>query len=292
MYMSSQPLYMLFVQLGRVSSSAQSRGVEVKFQGFTIASPVSNNVQQADVVFGAGALGSDLKACVILWHGCGSHRCFSQEPSLIVLISAPHFLKKTSPRSLSLFSFCWVLVVFWPRRDPSTNYRKYTVFPQRGLRGSTISDNSSVSVKVIYYLCRTGFAVSFFRMNSTLVAGKCNFIAWRSCWVCGAASGYELCPDKNLFLGCVKAGYLPRSDLSCGLLSDCSLLRTAIWWNGDSSRKQPGWMELFAPVVSSVEPPKVPGEHTPRTFEQGRKTDLSLCRKVTRANKDTEVTCN
>lgn len=86
-------LYMLFVQLGRVSSSAQSRGVEVKFQGFTITSPVSNNMQQTDVVFGAGALGSDLKACVILWHGCGSHRCFSQEPSLIVLISAPHFLK-------------------------------------------------------------------------------------------------------------------------------------------------------------------------------------------------------
>lgn len=105
-------IYMLFVQLGRVSSSAQSRGVEAKFQGFTRTSPVSNNVQQTDVAFGAGALGSDLKACVILWHGCGSHRCFSREPSLIVLISAPHFRKKTSPRSLSLFSFCWVFGCF------------------------------------------------------------------------------------------------------------------------------------------------------------------------------------
>lgn len=44
-------------------------------------------------------------------------------------------------------------------------------------------------------------------MNSSLVAGKCTFIAWRSCWVCGAESWYELCPDKNLFLGCVKAGF-------------------------------------------------------------------------------------
>lgn len=56
-------LYMLFVQLGRESSSALSRGVEVRFQGFTITSPVWNNVQQTDVVF--GALGSDLRAYVI-----------------------------------------------------------------------------------------------------------------------------------------------------------------------------------------------------------------------------------
>lgn len=118
MYMSSRPLYMLFVQLERVSSSAQGRGVEVKFQGFTVTSPVSNDVQQTDVAFGAGALGSDSRACVILWHGCSSHRCFRREPSLIVLISAPHFLK-TSLCLLSLLSFCRVLVVFRPHRDPS-----------------------------------------------------------------------------------------------------------------------------------------------------------------------------
>lgn len=91
---------------------------EVKFQGFTVTFPVSNNVQQTDVVFGAGALWSDLRAYVILWHGCSSHRCFRREPSLTVLVSAPHFLK-TSLCLLSRFSFCWVLVVFWPYRDPS-----------------------------------------------------------------------------------------------------------------------------------------------------------------------------
>lgn len=58
MYMSSRALYTLFVQLESVSSSAQSRGLEVKFQGFAVTSPVSNNTEQTDVAFGAGALGS------------------------------------------------------------------------------------------------------------------------------------------------------------------------------------------------------------------------------------------
>lgn len=39
---------------------------EVKFQGFTVTSPVSHNVQQTDGAFGAGPLGSDLRAYVIL----------------------------------------------------------------------------------------------------------------------------------------------------------------------------------------------------------------------------------
>lgn len=175
-----------------------------------------------------------------------------------------------------------------------TNDRKYTVFPRRGLRGSTISDNSSVSVKVIYYLCRADFTVQFVRMNSTLVAGKCNFIAWRSCWVCGAASGSSCRPDKNFVPGMCKGGFLPRSNLSCGLLSHCSLLRAAIWCNGDSSRKA-AWLDgaFFAPVVSSVEPPQKCLESThPELLSREGKQDLSPCRKVTRANKDTKVTCN
>lgn len=54
-------LYMVFVQLERVSSSAR----EVEFQSFTVTFSVWNSVQQTDVVFGAGALGSDLRAYVI-----------------------------------------------------------------------------------------------------------------------------------------------------------------------------------------------------------------------------------
>lgn len=141
------PLYMLFVQLERLSSSAPSRRVEVQIQAFTGTSPLSNHLQQTDVGFGAR-----------LRHGCSSHRCLRQERSFIVLISAPRFLKR-SLRLLSLCSFCWVLVVFPPHRDPLTNYRKYTVFPQRALRASTISDNSAASVKVIYYLCRADCTV-------------------------------------------------------------------------------------------------------------------------------------
>lgn len=57
MYMSSQAIYMLFVQLESVSSSAQRRRVEVKFQGFTVTSPVSNKAERADVVFGVWGFG-------------------------------------------------------------------------------------------------------------------------------------------------------------------------------------------------------------------------------------------
>lgn len=97
-------LYMVFVQLERVSSSAR----EVEFQSFTVTFSVWNSVQQTDVVFGAGALGSDLRAYVISWHGCCSHRCSTWEPGSIVLISALRFLK-TSLWFLSRFFFCCVL---------------------------------------------------------------------------------------------------------------------------------------------------------------------------------------
>lgn len=55
------------------------------------------------------------------------------------------------------------------------------LFPQRALRGSTIGDNGSVAVEVIYYLRRADFVFGFFfRMNSTLVGGKRNCTARRS----------------------------------------------------------------------------------------------------------------
>lgn len=85
-------LYMLFVQLERVSSSAQSRGVEVKFQRFY--HNLSNVIQfTANRCCIWGWSFGIRWAYVILWHGCSSHRCFRQEPSLIVLTLAPHFLK-------------------------------------------------------------------------------------------------------------------------------------------------------------------------------------------------------
>ena len=116
MYMSSRPSICCLFSWKEYPSLLRA-GVEVRFQGFTVTPPVCN-VQHTDVVFGAGALGSHWRTYVILGHGCSSHRCFRREPSLLVLVLAPHFLK-TSLCLLWLFFFCWVLVVFWPHRDPS-----------------------------------------------------------------------------------------------------------------------------------------------------------------------------
>lgn len=63
--------------------------------------------------------------------------------------------------SLTRFSFRRGWVVFCSRRDPA-QMTGSVLFPQRALRGSTIGDNGSVAVEVIYYLRHADFGFLVF----------------------------------------------------------------------------------------------------------------------------------
>lgn len=172
------------------------------------------------------------------------------------------------------------------------------MFPLWALRGSRVSDNSSASLRVIYYLYHTDFTAWFFCLNFCLVAGKCDCIAQHSRWLCTAVSGYELCRkwSRKFVLAICKDGF--SLSLTCPVV----YFLTAICWEKPSGRMrtplETAWLDednffrspllLCAGGLVCATAPNDWRAHT-HNCDQGRKTDFNPrlpCREDTVINKD------
>lgn len=91
-------------------------------------------------------------------------------------------------------------------------------------------DNSSASVRVIYYLYSADVTAWFFSLTLSSVARKCNFIAWHSCWL-----QWLHCYDMDM--NCVESkvkNLFCKGEFSLSLTCPVVYFLTAVYWEKPS----------------------------------------------------------